>query len=199
MPPAPSFKSSLPNSNLHATSTSVLPVQELLEKLKSFYSEPLSLLLNAINTSLENACTVSVQTAEMNFAELDAAMEALADATSDEEAVFDEIARGVECLNLLLLELEKKKELIEGVPLKQIGKEIQENDSTFAYEYVMLKKVKMEMAAINAKAKQVAGSLNALKDSVVMEYEFKFERLGCVRNRNASYAETLQYLQKRSQ
>ena len=198
MPPPPSF-SHTPLTKPAAPSKP-RSTHDLLAELKHFYSQPLTLLLDAINSSVENVCTApALEVAETDFSELDAVMETLAAEMEEEEEAFREIARGVECLNLQMLELEKKKEVVEGVSLKQIGKEIQEKDAAFAREYALLEKVKANLAALETKTKQVAGSMNALKDAMVVEYEFKLLYRGGVRRRCASYRETLQFLQKRSQ
>ena len=198
MPPPPSF-SHTPLTKPAAPSKP-RSTHDLLAELKHFYSQPLTLLLDAINSSVENVCTApALEVAETDFSELDAVMETLAAEMEEEEEAFREIARGVECLNLQMLELEKKKEVVEGVSLKQIGKEIQEKDAAFAREYALLEKVKTNLAALETKTKQVAGSMNALKDAMVVEYEFKLLYRGGVRRRCASYRETLQFLQKRSQ
>ena len=198
MPPPPSF-SHTPLTKPAAPSKP-RSAHDLLAELKHFYSQPLTLLLDAINSSVENVCTApALEVAETDFSELDAVMETLAAEMEEEEEAFREIARGVECLNLQMLELEKKKEVVEGVSLKQIGKEIQEKDAAFAREYALLEKVKTNLAALETKTKQVAGSMNALKDAMVVEYEFKLLYRGGVRRRCASYRETLQFLQKRSQ
>ena len=172
MPPPPSF-SHTPLTKPAAPSKP-RSTHDLLAELKHFYSQPLTLLLDAINSSVENVCTApALEVAETDFSELDAVMETLAAEMEEEEEAFREIARGVECLNLQMLELEKKKEVVEGVSLKQIGKEIQEKDAAFAREYALLEKVKANLAALETKTKQVAGSMNALKDAMVVEYEFK--------------------------
>ena len=172
MPPPPSF-SHTPLTKPAAPSKP-RSAHDLLAELKHFYSQPLTLLLDAINSSVENVCTApALEVAETDFSELDAVMETLAAEMEEEEEAFREIARGVECLNLQMLELEKKKEVVEGVSLKQIGKEIQEKDAAFAREYALLEKVKANLAALETKTKQVAGSMNALKDAMVVEYEFK--------------------------
>ena len=172
MPPPPSF-SHTPLTKPAAPSKP-RSTHDLLVELKHFYSQPLTLLLDAINSSVENVCTApALEVAETDFSELDAVMETLAAEMEEEEEAFREIARGVECLNLQMLELEKKKEVVEGVSLKQIGKEIQEKDAAFAREYALLEKVKANLAALETKTKQVAGSMNALKDAMVVEYEFK--------------------------